>query len=136
MPWAEQRVGAVRLRGAYAWRTMLDKGVPLAAGSDFPVEEVRPLLGIYAAVTRQDAVGQPPGGWFPAQRITLEEAIAAFTRGPAYAEYAEASRGVLRVNAHAEITLFSRALAADVSLLQTDVRMTIVDGRVAFERGR
>ncbi|HET9990350.1 MAG TPA: amidohydrolase, partial [Kofleriaceae bacterium] len=87
MPWAEARLGPTRILGAYAWRTMLDHHIPLIGGSDFPVEEVGPLLGIYAAVTRQDAAGNPPGGWYPAQRMTLDEAIAAFTRDAAAAEH-------------------------------------------------
>ena len=88
-------------------------GVPLAFGSDFPVEEVCPLLGIYAAVTRQDAKGNPPGGWYPAQRMTLDEAIAAFTRGAAYAEFAEATRGMIAVGHARRSHVFDRALAAD-----------------------
>ncbi len=134
MPWAEQRVGPERILGAYAWRTMLDKGIPLAAGSDFPVEEVAPLLGIYAAVTRQDANGKPEGGWYPAQKLTLDEAIAAFTRGAAYAEYREETHGTIEVGKPANLTVFDRALAADRSLLETQVDLTIVDGAVAFRR--
>ncbi len=134
MPWAEQRIGARRILGAYAWRTMLDQGIPLAAGSDFPVEDVAPLLGIYAAVTRQDAKGNPAGGWYPAQKLTLDEAIAAFTTGAAYAEGAEATRGMLRVGRPADLTIFDRALAADRTLLDTHVDFTIVEGDVVFER--
>ncbi len=135
MPWAEQRVGAERIRGAYAWRTVLDKGVPLAAGSDFPVEEVAPLLGIYAAVTRQDATGKPPGGWYPDQKLTLDEALAAFTSGAAYAEFAEGSRGVIAVGRVADVTVFDRALAADRTILDTHVQLTIVGGKIVYERG-
>ena len=134
MPWAEQRVGD-RIKGAYAWRTVLDKGVPLAAGSDFPVEEVAPLLGIYAAVTRQDATGKPPGGWSPDQKLTLDEAIAAFTSGAAYAEFAEGSRGVIAVGKTADVTVFDRALAADRTILDTQVQLTIVGGKIVYERG-
>ncbi|MGN6103933.1 MAG: amidohydrolase [Kofleriaceae bacterium] len=133
MPWAEARVGGGRIKGAYAWRTALDKGIPLAAGSDFPVEEVSPLLGIYAAVTRTDQSGQPPGGWYPRQRMTLEEAIAGFTRGAAYAEFAEASRGMIAPGRTADLTVFAGKLAADRSLLELGVAMTIVDGAAAYE---
>jgi hypothetical protein len=135
MPWAEQRVGRERITGAYAWRTVLDKGVPLAAGSDFPVEEVSPILGIYAAVTRQDAAGKPAGGWYPEQKMTLDEAIAAFTRGAAYAEFAENQRGMIAVGKHADVTVFDRALVADRSLLDTHALYTIVGGKIVFERG-
>src|SRR5689334_18024941 len=104
MPWAEARLGHQRITGAYAWRTRLDNHIPVAGGSDFPVEQVSPLLGIYAAVTRQDARGMPAGGWYPAQRMTLAEAIDAFTHGAAYAEGAEDTRGVLAVGRHADVT--------------------------------
>jgi len=135
MPWAEKRVGAERIKGAYAWRTVLDKGVPLAAGSDFPVEEVAPLLGIYAAVTRQDAKGNPAGGWYPDQKLTLDEAIAAFTSGAAYAEFAEGTRGMIAVGRTADITVFDRALAADRTILEAHIQLTILDGKIVFERG-
>jgi predicted amidohydrolase YtcJ len=135
MPWAEKRVGAERIKGAYAWRTVLDKGVPLAAGSDFPVEEVSPILGLYAAVTRQDPQGKPDGGWYPGQRLTLDEAIAAFTRGAAYAEFAENQRGMIAVGKLADLTVFDRKLAPDRTLLDTRALYTIVGGRIVFERG-
>ncbi len=133
MPWAEQRVGGGRIKYAYAWRTMLDKGIPLAAGSDFPVEDVQPLLGIYAAVTRQDATGQPAGGWYPRQRLTLDEALAAFTSGAAYAEHAETTRGMIAVGRTADLTVFDRALAPDRTLLDTQVAATIVGGAIVHE---
>jgi predicted amidohydrolase YtcJ len=133
MPWAEKRVGPQRILGAYAWRTMLDRHVPLAFGSDFPVEEVGPLLGIYAAVTRQDATGNPPGGWYPAQRMTIDEAIAAFTRGAAFAEHAEDRRGTIAVGMDADLTVFDRPLSADHSLLETHVQMTVVGGQIVYQ---
>jgi predicted amidohydrolase YtcJ len=134
MPWAEARLGKQRILGAYAWRTMLDQHVPLAAGSDFPVEQVSPLLGLYAAVTRQDAKGMPAGGWYPAQKMTLLEALEAFTRGAAYAEFAEDSRGVIAVGRHADLTVYSGRLAPDASLLDLHVDYTIVDGEIVYQR--
>jgi len=134
MPWAENRLGPARIRGAYAWRTMLDHHIPLAAGSDFPVEQVSPILGLYSAVTRQDGGGMPPGGWYPAQRMTLSEAIEAETRGAAYAEGAAASRGVLAPGRRADLTVFSGALAPDRSLLDLRVDYTIVDGEIVYQR--
>lgn len=136
MPWAEQRLGGDRAKGAYAWRTMLNKGIPLAFGSDFPVEDVPPLLGIYAAVTRQDAKGEPAGGWMPKQRLTLDEAIQAFTTTAAYAEFAEDKRGMIAVGKLADITVFDRALAADKTLLDTKIAWTIVGGRIEHEAAR
>lgn len=134
MPWAEARVGARRITGAYAWRSMLERKIPLAAGSDFPVEEPSPLLGIYSAVTRQDQQGAPAAGWLPAQRLSLDEAIAAFTSGAAFAEGAEATRGVIAVGKEADVTVYDRPLTPDRALLTTPIRMTIVEGRVAYRR--
>ncbi|MEO8552344.1 MAG: amidohydrolase, partial [Kofleriaceae bacterium] len=134
MPWAEARLGKDRILGAYAWRTILDHHIPLIAGSDFPVEEVGPLLGIYAAVTRQDAAGNPPGGWYPAQRMTLDEAIAAFTRDAARAEHIT-DRGVVKVGNRADFTVYADKLAPDRSLLTMGIAMTVVDGDVVYERG-
>jgi len=136
MPWAEKRIGAARIQGAYAWRTLMDKGIPLASGSDFPVEEVSPLLGIYASVTRQDAQGNPPGGWYPQQRMTLEEAIAGFTRGAAYAEFAEATRGIIAPGYAADLTVYDRPLAADKTLLETRIHLTIVGGKIMYDGGK
>jgi hypothetical protein len=137
MPWAEKRVGAKRILGAYAWRTVLDAHVPLAFGSDFPVEKVEPVRGIYAAVTRQDAEGKPAGGWYPAQRLTLDEAIAAFTRGAAYAEFAEDVRGTIAVGKQADLTVFERSLAGPPdSLLRDSVLLTIVGGNIVYDRDR
>src|SRR5690606_11142003 len=85
MPWAHERLGEARLVGAYAWRSLLDTGARLAFGSDFPVESSDPRLGLYAAMTRQDREGHPPGGWFPAQRMTASEAVRGFTADAAWA---------------------------------------------------
>ena len=134
MPWAEARLGPDRIRGSYAWRQMVDSGAQVAFGSDFPVEEVAPLYGIYAAVTRQDVKGQPPGGWRPEEKLTLEEAVRAFTSAGAYAGFAEKHRGQIKVGMVADITVYDRKLAADASLLQTKIDMTIVGGEPVYER--
>src|SRR3546814_14238181 len=101
---AEARMGLERLGGAYAWRSMLENDVPLAFGSDFPVESPNPFPGLAVAITRRDAQGQPPGGWMPEQALILSEALAAFTTGAAYAGFAddrksavEGQRGYVRV---------------------------------------
>jgi predicted amidohydrolase YtcJ len=127
MPWAEARIGKERIKGAYAWRTMLDNKIPLAFGSDFPVEEVSPLLGIYAAVTRQDAKGQPSGGWYASQRMTLDEAVAGFTSGAAYAVFGEHDVGT-----RADLTIFDGKLT-EKNILERHVVMTIVDGQIVYE---
>lgn len=132
MPWAEARLGPARVRGAYAWRAILDAGGRLLGGSDFPVEEVSPLLGLHAAVTRQDRAGHPPGGWYPDQRLSLDEAVALFTTGPAYGSFSDQRRGRIAPGFDADLTVFDRPLSA-TGLLQTEVDMTIVAGRVVFE---
>lgn len=134
MPWAQERVGKERIGGAYAWRSLLDSGAHIAAGSDFPVERVSPLLGVYAAVTRQNAKGEPSDGWLPEQKMILAEALAAFTRESAYAAFAEQNRGLLQPGFVADLTIYDRALAPDRSLLKTAIDMTVVGGAVKFER--
>jgi len=134
MAWALDRVGPERAAGAYAWKSLLASGVRLVAGSDFPVERVPPLRGIYAAVTRQDGRGQPSGGFFPAQRLSLKEAIRAFTVEAAYASFVEGHRGTLRTGAIADITVYDRPLVPTNSLLSTKVMMTVVNGEVVFEQ--
>jgi predicted amidohydrolase YtcJ len=134
MPWAEARIGHERIKGAYAWRTMLAQHIPFAAGSDFPVERVPPLLGLYAAVTRQDAEGKPAGGWYPDQKMTLDEAVDAFTHGAAYAEGTEATRGVIAVGRRADFTIYGGTLAPDRGLLDLKIDDTVVDGEIVFQR--
>jgi len=121
---------------AYAWRSMLDAGVPLAFGSDCPVEPIDPLHGIFAAVTRQRRDGTPPGGWYPEQRLTVEEAVRAFTLGAAYAAGEEATKGSLSVGKVADLTVLSRDIfaVAPSEIFGTEAVMTIVGGRVVFER--
>src|SRR5262249_52776080 len=109
-------------------------GAHMAFGSDFPVEETSPLLGLYAAVTRQDDQGRPPGGWRPEERVTLDEALRAFTVEPAWAAFAERRRGVIAPGFVADLTVFDRALAPDRSLLQTRADFVIVGGKIAHER--
>jgi predicted amidohydrolase YtcJ len=136
MPWAEARVGAERIRGAYAWKTLVSSGAHVAFGSDFPVEEVPPLLGLYAAVTRQDARGQPAGGWTAGERVDLEQAVKGFTVEAAYAGFVERERGMIKEGMVADLTVFDRPLQADRSLLETRVDLTVVGGVVVFERAK
>jgi predicted amidohydrolase YtcJ len=134
MPWAEVRLGAARLRGAYAWRSLLSTGARVVFGSDFPVEETSPLLGVYAAVTRQDAKGNPPGGFMPGERLTLDEALRLFTVEPAYAAFVEGHRGKIAKGFVADLTVFDRPLAGGTGLLQTGVEVVILGGRIVKER--
>lgn len=104
---AEARLGPNRLGGAYAWNTMLKMGVPLAFGSDFPVESPDPFPGLSAAISRQDANGEPLGGWLPKERVTLGQALRAFTTGAAYAGNAEAKFGGLEAGKWADFIIVS-----------------------------
>ncbi|MHB0970082.1 MAG: amidohydrolase [Thermoanaerobaculia bacterium] len=135
MPWAEARVGAQRIGGAYAWRKVLDAGARLSFGSDFPVEEVNPFLGIHSAVTRQDGEGHPPGGWHPEERLTVGEALSAFTLGVAYSAFEETTRGSIEPGKAADLTITREnplAISPD-GLDDIKVRYTVVDGRIVFD---
>jgi predicted amidohydrolase YtcJ len=135
MPWAEARVGNERLAGAYAWRRMLEAGVPLAFGSDFPVEQPSPLLGLYAAVTRQDLAGQPEGGWLPEQRLGMAEAIAGFTSGAAFAAHRDDHLGVLAPGFRGDLTVLSGdpMTVAPSEVPKLEVHATMVDGNLVYE---
>lgn len=136
MRWAEQRLGSERVKGAYAWRTVLNAGGRLALGSDFPVEDVNPFWGIYAAVTRQDQNGHPAGGWYPDQRLTLAEAIRGFTKDAAYAAFEEKTRGTIEVGKLADFTIVEGDLFAMPAseLFRAKVRETVVGGEVVYDR--
>jgi hypothetical protein len=132
---AEARMGIDRLGGAYAWRSMIANRVPLAFGSDFPVESPNPFPGLAAAISRQDPSGQPEGGWLPEQRVTLEQALAAFTRGAAYAGFAEDRIGSLEKGRWADFILLDRDIF-DVptprQLRETRVVETWIAGKKAW----
>jgi hypothetical protein len=134
---AEARMGVERLQGSYAWRSMLDNRVPLAFGSDFPVESPNPFHGLAAAISREDAEGQPPGGWLPGQRLTLIEAFAAFTRGAAFAGFAEDRLGTLEVGRMADFIFVDRDIfaGADARAIRgTQVMETYLAGQKVWER--
>ncbi len=135
MHWAEKRIGHERALGAYAWRWVLDAGVPIAAGSDFPVELERPVIGLMAAVTRQNTRRKPEGGWHPQQRLTLDEALRAYTEGAAYAAFEEDHKGRLSPGMWADLTVLSEDLRRirPTSIHQVSVGYTIVGGQVIYE---
>ncbi len=134
MYWAEDRVGPQRIKGAYAWRTVLESGGRLALGSDFPVEAVNPFFGIHAAVTRQDQKHWPAGGWYPSQNLTLGEAIRGFTLDAAYAAFEETTRGTIEPGKLADLTIVHGDLYAmpHADLFKAKVRMTVVGGEVVY----
>ena len=134
---AEARMGRERLTGSYAWATMLRNRVPLAFGSDFPVESPNPFHGLAVAISRQDAEGQPPGGWFPEERLTLEQAFDAFTRGAAFASFAEDRLGTLETGRMADFIFIDRDIfrTSDPSAIRaTQVLETWIGGRRAWSR--
>ncbi len=131
MPWAEARVGPERIAGAYAWRSLLNAKARLAFGSDFPVEKVSPLLGLWSAVSRKSEDGEPRSGWRNHEAVTLDEALAGFTTAGAYASFSEGKRGQIKAGMLADLTVFESQLSA-AGLRQLKIATTIVGGRVVF----
>jgi predicted amidohydrolase YtcJ len=134
--WADKVIGRERAKGTYAFRSLLDAGAALAFGSDWFVAPPTPLEGIYAATTRRTLDDRNPGGWVPEQKITVEEALRAYTRGAAYAEFAETEKGVLARGMLADFVLIDRDLTRipPESIREARVMMTVVGGRPVFER--
>jgi len=133
---AEARLGPNRLKGAYAWQTVEKLGIPLAFGTDFPVESPNPFPGLSAAVSRQDLEGKPAGGWIPSERLSFEQALAAYTRGSAYAGFAEDRIGALEPGKWADFVLVDRdptkVNAQDLG--RTQVLQTWVAGKTVWQR--
>jgi predicted amidohydrolase YtcJ len=133
---AEKRLGPDRLAGAYAWQTVEKLGIPLAFGTDFPVESANPFPGLAAGISRQDMNGQPPGGWIPSERLTFAQALAAYTRGSAYAGFAEDRMGSLEPGKWADFVLVDRdPTKVDAqALARTQVLQTWIAGKKVWER--
>ncbi|MEQ1892024.1 MAG: amidohydrolase [Planctomycetota bacterium] len=134
MRWAEQRLGMERAEGAYAWKKLAGPHAPLAFGSDFPVERPQPLEGLYAAITRQDKDGHPPGGWRADQALDARTALAAFTSGAAYAAHEETRRGKLLVGYAADLSVFDvdPLRCEPQALLSAKATMAIIDGELVW----
>ncbi|HEX5257914.1 MAG TPA: amidohydrolase [Sphingomicrobium sp.] len=133
---AEKRLGLGRLKCAYAWQSMLRTGARLAFGTDFPVESPNPFPGLAAAIGRQDVNGQPPGGWFSEERLSFEQALSAYTRGAAYAGFAEEKIGALEPGKWADFVILDRDIskASVPELYRTQVLETWVAGKKVWER--
>ena len=133
MNWAEERIGPERAKTSYPWKQFLDNGVPLAFGTDFPVEPINPFRNVYAAVTRKNEAGTKE--YYPAQKLTIEQALAAYTTGSAYAEFAEKEKGVLAPGKLADFVVLDRDLTkvAPPEILKTEVLRTVVGGKTVFE---
>src|SRR5918998_2937400 len=126
--WAEKRIGPQRIKTTYAFRSLLDRGARLAFGSDWTVAPLDPLLGIYAAVTRRTLDGKNPGGWVPDEKITVEEALRAYTTTNAYGVFAEHARGKLAAGYLADLVVLDQDLTTipPETIEKTAVRATIV----------
>ena len=138
MRWAPQILGADREHEGYRWNSLLRSGARIAFGTDFPVEPINPMRGLYASVTREAEEGGPPGGWIPSEAITIEQAIHAYTVDSAYAEFEENRKGRLVAGQLADIVVLSRDITAidAPQILDTEVLTTIIDGVVRYERKR
>ena len=135
--WAEERLGHERSRGAYAWRSILASGGMIAFGTDWPIEPLDPMRGIYSAVTRRNIeTGLPPEGWFPEQCLSVEEAVYCYTMGSAFAEFAEQDKGSISPGKLADIIILDRNIfeIAPEEILKTRVDLTILGGRVVYTR--
>ena len=133
---AEKRIGLERSKGAYAWRRLLDAGAKIAFGTDYSVEPLPPLEGIYAAVTRKDRLGEPGDGWFPDQKLTAEEAIELYTLGAAYAQFMEDRKGMIKEGYLADLVIYDRDFMTlpEEEIMQALVDFTIVGGKVVYQR--
>jgi predicted amidohydrolase YtcJ len=134
MRWAEQRLGSERIKGAYAWNSLLKSGAHLAFGTDYPVEPISPMRGLYACVTRELPDGGPKGGWEPQEKISLEDCIRAYTTGSAYAQFDEGKKGELKEGEYADFIILSADLTKipPSEYTQTKVLLTVVGGRTVY----
>lgn len=134
--WAEKRIGTERVKTAYAFRTLLDKGVRIALGTDWTVAPLNPMLTLYAATTRATLDGMHPDGWLPEQKLTIVEAVTAYTSGSAFAEFQEAEKGSLMRGKLADLVMLSDDIFSIPPATIKDVRVltTIVGGKVVHQR--
>ncbi|MBN1221874.1 MAG: amidohydrolase [Candidatus Aminicenantes bacterium] len=134
--WAEKKIGHERARSTYAFKSFLDNNVLLACGSDWTVAPLNPITGIYAAVTRRTLDGKNPDGWFPEQKISLEEAIKGYTINAAFAEFAENEKGSLESGKFADIVVLNQNLfeIPPEDIIDTEVKITLFDGKVIYKK--
>jgi predicted amidohydrolase YtcJ len=134
----EKRIGTVRAKGAYAWKSLADAGAILAFGTDYPVEPLNPIEGLYAAVTRKERLGEDGEGWFPEQKITMEKAIEYYTLGAAYAQFMEDRKGMIKAGYLADIVITDKDLLTipENEIMKTRVDYTITGGKVVYASGK
>ena len=135
LKWVEKSIGRQRSQYAYAWRSLLESGAVLAFGSDWPFAPLNPFVGLYAAVTRRDTTGYPPRGWIPKERLSIEDAIRAYTLGSAYAEFQDRQKGSLEIGKHADIIILDHNLltASPEEILKTQVIATFFNGSLVYQ---
>lgn len=133
---AEKRIGLERCKGAYAWQRLLDAGAHLAFGTDYSVEPLEPMEGLYAAVTRKDRLGEAGEGWFPSQKLSMEKAIELYTLGAAYAQFMEDRKGMLKEGYLADIVIVNQDLLSisEDQIMKTLVDYTLTGGKVVYQR--
>jgi hypothetical protein len=134
MNWAESRIGPERAKTSYPWKQFLDNGIPIAFGTDYPVEPITPFRGLYAAVTRKNEEGTR--SYYPEQKLTIDQAIAAYTTGSAYAEFAEKQKGTLAPGMLADFIVLDRDITKvnPGEILKTEVLRTVVGGKTVYEK--
>jgi predicted amidohydrolase YtcJ len=134
--WAVKELGPERIKSSYAWKSLLDAGATLAFGSDWPVAPLDPVMGIYAAATRRTLDGKNPNGWIPEQRISVAQAVHAYTMGSAYAEHQEKIKGSIEPGKLADLVVLSDDIFTiqPEAIEKTKVDMTIFDGKVIYQR--
>jgi predicted amidohydrolase YtcJ len=134
----EKRIGLERCKGAYVWRSLIDAGSILAFGTDYQVEPLNPMEGLYAAVTRKDRLGEEGNGWFPEQKLAMEEAIKYYTWGSAYAQFMDDRKGMIKPGYLADIVIVDKDLLTipENEIMKTKVDYTIVGGKVVYASGK
>jgi predicted amidohydrolase YtcJ len=134
----EKRIGYERAKGAYAWKSLADAGAMLAFGTDYQVEPLNPMEGLYAAVTRKDRLGETGAGWFPEQKVSMEEAIKYYTLGSSYAQFMENRKGIIKPGFLADIVITDRNLLTipESEIMKTKVDYTITGGKVVYTSGK
>lgn len=137
LQWAEPRLGPERSKGAYAWNSLQKAGARLAFGTDYDVEPINPMLGLYACITRESLDGKPTGGWMPQEKLPLQDCISAYTTGSAYAEFMEGRKGEIKPTEFADFVILSQDLTKipPQDFLKTEVLQTVVGGKTVYQKG-
>ena len=136
-PWAIDRLGEKRIKeGAYMWQDLLQSGVPIVNGTDVPVEPINPIASFYASVSRKTLQGLPEGGYEPEQKMTREQALKSYTLDAAYGAFEEDIKGSISVGKLADFTIYNQDLMTvdETNILETEIVMTIFDGKVVYEK--